>query len=41
MKARYMVSCAVAALVSGGTAFAQTAPANGIEQVVVTAERRS
>src|ERR1700743_3189347 len=41
MKARYMVSCAVAALVSGGAAFAQTAPSNGIEQVVVTAERRS
>src|SRR6201996_9015788 len=41
MKARYMVSCAVAALVSGGAAFAQTTPPTGIEQVVVTAERRS
>ena len=42
MKTRYMLSCAVAALVSSGAAVAQTQIAsNGIEQVVVTAERRS
>jgi outer membrane receptor protein involved in Fe transport len=41
MKTKYMISCAVAALVSGGAAVAQTVASNGIEQVVVTAERRS
>ena len=42
MKTRYMLSCAVAALVSSGAAaVAQSASSNGIEQVVVTAERRN
>ena len=42
MQARYLVSCAVAALLSGNAAaVAQTDnSSNGIEQVVVTAERR-
>ncbi|MGZ5921086.1 MAG: TonB-dependent receptor [Rhizomicrobium sp.] len=41
MKTRYMLSCAVAALACSGAAVAQTQTAsNGIEQVVVTAERR-
>ena len=44
MKAKYLVSCAWAAIICGGagSAFAQDAGAkNGIEEVVVTAERRS
>ena len=47
MKSRYMLSCAVAAIMSGSTAAAiaadadSTSPSNGgIEQVIVTAERR-
>jgi outer membrane receptor protein involved in Fe transport len=47
MKAKYIVSCAVAALLSGsgGAAFAAdaaaAAPTSGIEEVVVTAQRRT
>src|ERR1700684_1530787 len=46
MKAKYLISCAVAALASGGmSASAQTVAANaptttGIETVVVSADRR-
>ena len=46
MKSRYMLSCAVAAIISGstGAVFAADAdsasPSNGIEQVIVTADRR-
>lgn len=41
MKTRYMISCAVAALVSGSAAHAQTATTSGgIETVIVSAERR-
>ncbi|HUO02835.1 MAG TPA: TonB-dependent receptor plug domain-containing protein, partial [Rhizomicrobium sp.] len=47
MKSRYMLSCAVAAIISGSTGAAiaadadSTSPNNGgIEQVIVTAERR-
>ncbi len=47
MKSRYMLSCAVAAIMSGSTAAAIAQDANssssgngGIEQVIVTAERR-
>lgn len=42
MTNKYLMSCAIAALVSGSTsAFAQAAAPEGLEQVVVTAERRS
>src|SRR5580693_4732564 len=40
VKTKYLVSCAIAALVSGST-FAAAADSSGIEEVVVTAERRS
>jgi iron complex outermembrane receptor protein len=42
MKARYKISCAVAAILSGcGAAYADaSAPSSGIETVVVSAERR-
>ena len=44
MKARYKISCAIAALLSGSAGAAaaadSAAPSSGIEQVVVTAERR-
>jgi len=41
MKTRYMISCAVAALVSASAAHAQTATTSGgIETVIVSAERR-
>jgi iron complex outermembrane receptor protein len=46
MKSRYMLSCAVAAIISGSTGAVLAAdadsasPNNGIEQVIVTADRR-